>query len=211
MDLDLADNFNGLLRSCLALSSKIIFDQLELFRLFFFGFIAFFLGQSIPFREHRQSQKLILQLTILLTFILGTAFQSILIALLADPGFEKRITSIEEMVNRNFSYYAHQTFVDHLGGSDYYQKMKAKMTVLTDKNPLFLLSEAFPKKAAIIDYCSQIDFALDNAYYLQNSPHLEGMENYYKIDEKFNSFYLQMVTSRYSFYQESLHFSRRPA
>lgn len=45
-------------------------------RLFLDGFVANFIGQSIPLRQYRPMQKVILQLTILLTFILGTQNQN---------------------------------------------------------------------------------------------------------------------------------------
>lgn len=166
---------------------------------FIYGFIASFFGQLIPFRDHRPMQKLILQLTIILTFILGTAYQSLVISSLADSRYGKKITTINELLNGNYSFHMTNTFEANLNGSDYFLKMRSRIidkTVFTDfKMPA-------SQNVVIVDTCSAIDFFLTTL--LPNSTVGEAIEFYYKLDQKFNTFFLTFSTNEITFFHEKL-------
>ena len=78
---------------------------------YIFGFIANFLGQTIPFRENRRVQKTILQLTILLTFILSTIYQSLIITSITGSYTQTKIKAIDELIEGDYKFYVDEVFI----------------------------------------------------------------------------------------------------
>ena len=169
---------------------------------FMFGFISNFLGQRIPFRDHRPMQKLILQLTILLTFILGTAYQSLLISMIADPRYGTKITTIDELISSNYSFYADPVFRSHLRSSNQYSKIESRIVgYLTFDD--FSFKKFSSENIAIIQLCSRLNYILSgllDKVTVEN----EATEFYYMLDAKFSTFYLNLPVSRFSYFQQRL-------
>lgn len=166
---------------------------------FVFAFISNFLGQLIPFRAHHPMQKLIMQLSILMTFILGTAYQSIIVASFFDSRFGRKITTMEELIGGDYFFYADKIFTLQLNESEYYQRMSPRITIMEKIG--FDFKNLSSQNTAIILMCSLIDAFLDDT--------IEGYGRnagtfYYKLDEKFNSFYLKFPLARYTFFSERL-------
>lgn len=156
-----------------------------------FGFVANFLGQSIPFRQHRSTQKLILQLSIVLTFILGTAYQSIIISLISESRFGTKITTVDGLLNSNYSIYGTKIFLRQINSSDYYRRLEPKLVGLTSViNPKF--KDLASRKISIIQSCSSIDHLLKG---VDLNIRTENITVYYKLDEKLNVFYLRYPTA----------------
>ena len=94
---------------------------------FVFGFVSIFLGQTIPFRDHRPMQKLILQLTILLTFILGTAYQSLLISMIAEPRYGTKITDFKDLIDRDYTFPEKRLFQHYFGITAGHDQLKLRV------------------------------------------------------------------------------------
>lgn len=71
---------------------------------FIFGLIASFVGQSIPFRESRKIQTTILQLCILMTFIMGNAYQSIIISSMSTSRDGIRFKTFQELFDSELRF-----------------------------------------------------------------------------------------------------------
>ena len=169
---------------------------------YIYAFISSFLGQLVPFRDHRPMQKLILQLTIMLTFIFGTLHQSIMIASITGSHYRSTITTIDELIAGDYSFYVVKTFVLHLNGSEHYQRMSPKI----DKH-IETLNIDYKKLSSqnivIVATCSNVDFILDesNHHFALKS----GVsEFYYKLEERFNTYYLKFVVAPASLFYERL-------
>lgn len=169
---------------------------------FIFGFISNFFGQSIPFREHRASQKIILQSTVVLTFILGTLYQGEIISSITNISRMRTIKTIEEMINMNYSYVASNLFTVSLNSSDFYHRIKANiigdLTLHRDK-----YKTLSSKNIALIGPCNQIDDVL-----FKNIAGLieerQVAKFYYKVEEKINTFYLEFPLTLTTFHHRRL-------
>lgn len=169
---------------------------------FIYGFVVNFIGQSIPFRQHRPIQKVILQLTILLTFILGTAYQSIVISSMTNLLYVHKIKTIEELINGDYSFYVSKLFVAHLDGSDYYQRMGPRVVKELDTMKLNY-SHLASDNIAIVESCSLIDLVFYELHVDKNF-HYRTADFYYKLDEKFANFYLHVLAAPFTFFRQRL-------
>lgn len=165
---------------------------------FIFSFVSNFLGQSIPFRKHGPTQKLILQLSIALTFILGTAYQSIMISLIAESRFGNRITTIDELISSNFSIYAGNIFIRQINGSEFYQQIKSRLIEPTDSGiPSF--KDLALRQIVVIHSCRTLDVLMNEISPLV--PYEKKPINfYYKLDEKFNTYHLHFPTALHTYF-----------
>lgn len=169
---------------------------------FIFGFIANFLGQLIPFRRHQSMQKLILQLTIMLTFILGTAYQSLIISSIMDSRNGERITTIDEMINSNYSFYVTNTFKFDLNGSEYFQKMSPR--ILNESASHFKSFKTLASEnIAIVQTCSNIDFSMNHVSNGLNYND-QAIHFYYKLNEAFSTFYLNFPLGDFTVIMQTL-------
>ena len=71
---------------------------------FLFGIIAFFFGNSIPFRHNRRMQVVLLQLIIFMTFIMGNAYQSLIISLMSSSRDGVRFKTFDEMFSSDLKF-----------------------------------------------------------------------------------------------------------
>ena len=167
-----------------------------------YAFISSFLGQIVPFRDHRPMQKLILQLTIMLTFILGTLHQSIMIASITGSHYQPTITKIDELIAGDYSFYVDPLFVAQLNGSEYYQKMSPKISKQLEHINLNYRNLS-SHNIAIVATCLNLDFILDKSNKRVNV-NAGASEFYYKLEEKFNTFYLKLLVASKSIFYERL-------
>ena len=169
---------------------------------YIYAFISSFFGQLLPFRDHRPMQKLILQLTIMLTFILGTLHQSIMIASITGSLYQSKITEIDQLIAGDYSFYVDQFFVTQLNGSEYYQKMRPKIYKYTDTATLNYQNLS-SQNVVIVAKCSTLDFFLDKSNdRIISTPGVSRF--YYKLEEKFNIFFLKFLVAPRSFLYERL-------
>lgn len=174
---------------------------------FIFGYLAYFLGQSIPFRAHRTMQRTILQLTIFMTLILGNAYQSLIIASMTKLKEAKKLKTIGDLINSSsYNFYVSKEFIYQLNNSEYYQQLSSRIIGhLTNENRNF--SKLSSEKVAIIEACSSIDFMLENNWFNQYNKNDQPRQFYYKLQESFNTFYLKIPTNFITFFEQ--HFNHQ--
>ena len=173
---------------------------------YIYAFISSFLGQLLPFRDHRPMQKLILQLTIMLTFILGTLHQSIMIASITGSLYQSKITEIDQLIDGDYSFYVDQFFVAQLNGSEYYQRMSPKIIKFIDnktQTTSFNYRNLSSENIVIVASCSSLDSAFDKSdNRFISTTGASGF--YYKLEERFNIFFLKFLVAPRSFFYERL-------
>lgn len=164
--------------------------------LFFFATLQFFLGQSAKLHERRLVQKLISQLMMLMTFVLGNAYQSVLISLMAESRNGDQITTIEEIIDSNFTFQVDKTFLKMFRDSGQYQELANKITSVVPLGKFYFdkLSEA---KVGLIYSCSTIDAFFRDTKDLFLTER-NAIDYFYKLPMKFYSFYKMLPTAAYS-------------
>lgn len=129
---------------------------------FMFSFIANLLGQGIPFREHRVMQKVLLQLSIVLTFVLSNAYQSQIISLISAARYGDKISTVDDLMSRNFSFLVDPVFKQMFDSSDGYTSLRENIIdiygTLDEANFQKLASE----NVVIILRCSVADHLLND-------------------------------------------------
>lgn len=122
---------------------------------FMFGIFGNFLGQAIPFRTTSRMQTTLLYLCILMTFILGSAYQSIILSLMSKSREGERFTTFEELFQSNMSFDTDQTFKQYLQGSQSPISMNRFNTDWTRPDDIDTWNVS--KKAAILR-CDSLEF-----------------------------------------------------
>lgn len=112
---------------------------------FVLGVIANFLGQSIPFARNRRIQMILLQLCILMTFIMGNAYQSLIIATMSWSRDGIRLTTFDELFESNYNFSIEDNFLSILNSSkdfsvNTYEKPKFNWQDLAADNVVVALS-----------------------------------------------------------------------
>jgi hypothetical protein len=170
---------------------------------FLFAFIAFFIGQGAEFREHRLLQKILIQLMIMMTFMLGNAYQSVLISLMAESRYGEQITTIQGMVDSNFTFKTDPVFMNMFKESEQYQGLHSKITGIFTLKDFLKLHELSSEKTGLILECSVVD-----ALYMNTANLFEADRNaidfFYKLSHKLYSFYEMFPTAPYSMFANRL-------
>lgn len=86
---------------------------------FLFGIFGNFLGQAIPFGATSRMQTLLLYLCILMTFILGSAYQSIILSLIYKSREGERFRTFDELFLSNMTFHTDSTFATYLEHSQH--------------------------------------------------------------------------------------------
>ncbi|CRK92644.1 CLUMA_CG006216, isoform A [Clunio marinus] len=146
---------------------------------FAFAMVANFLGQSIPLRSSRWNQKLLLQVCILMTFIMGNSYQSLIISTMLTSREGLRIKTWEEMFNSSLTYKVDSIFKRTLAESGEFA------TVINRMSPFDKYSDYqnyANEEIAIIATCNQIE---------KNYYKTEVSNSFYLLPGRFNPFYVR--------------------
>jgi hypothetical protein len=170
---------------------------------FLFSFIAFFIGQGAEFRDHRLIQKVLIQLMIMMTFILGNAYQSVLISMMSESRYGSPIMTIQETIDNNFSFYVDPTFMPMFNSSEQYQDLGEKIKGVTQRISLLNYQELSDAKTGLILTCSAIDFLYSNTK-IKSQMKNQAIDFFYRMPERFYTFYKQFSTAPHSFHAERL-------
>lgn len=158
---------------------------------FIFAFFCSIFGQLIPFRNVRPMQKTILVITVVVTFVLGAFYDSIITASLLNFNYVVRMQTIDEMIKKNFSFLVDNVFNVSMGHSEYYKKIEP-MIIGFSFNSSSSFKDLALDRIVIIEHCSDID----NAFLAG-----DASDFYYKLKQKFNTFYLNFPLSKATYFQ----------
>lgn len=166
---------------------------------FIFAFISSFLKQLIPIQENRKAHKMIVLAMILLTCTLSCFYESFITALIANIQHRVRIKNIDEVITRNISLYAPSNFENHLSDSEHVIKLKLQIIGdFVDSNKRSL--KEFTKES--------IGIIISCATYGSEGESKELLSDFfYKVDQEFNTHYLEFLMSFTSLHRRIAEFS----
>lgn len=163
----------------------------------FFAFIAFFIGQGVEFRENRLLQKVLIQLMVMMTFILGNAYQSVLISFMMESRYGDRISTIEELIESNYTLKVDELFNITLMQTDDYMGLHPKIISIFREGDFKKLGEISANKTGVVLMCSVIDTLFKSTDITLNVDH-NTIDHFYRLPQKFYSFYKFIPTALYS-------------
>ena len=147
---------------------------------FMFGVFANFLGQSLKFRGNQRTQVLLVQICIVMTFILGNNYQSILTTFMTESREGKRLTTIDELMKSDYFFKVDPTFHDKIKESQDFQQFEKNMEELPIYLPVADFSQSSKKNIVFIMRCNVAEMYFDNL-----GPTEGPVEHYYMLPEKF--------------------------
>ncbi|CRK93888.1 CLUMA_CG007415, isoform A [Clunio marinus] len=145
---------------------------------FIFGVIANFLGQSIPFRNSRRIQKLLLQLCVLMTFIMGNAYQSLIIASMSTSRDGRKFNTWQEMFSSDLTYEVGEIFYVSLKESGDFPDVINRMNVARE----IQFEKLSLQNVAIILRCNDIQTEIDY------NKDVDVMKHFYLLPGKLTPF-----------------------
>ena len=163
---------------------------------FMYGIIAYFLLQSIPFRNNRIIQRSLLQICIFMTFILGNAYQSLIISLISESRYGATLKTFDELMQSNYSLEADFLFYHMLNLTNDTINTK-KISIIYDLN--------FKKKAAT---STAIILRCDALNYIMYAKEFDSdaIDYFYLLPDQIYSYYESFKTCRFSPFHEKLQY-----
>jgi hypothetical protein len=160
---------------------------------FIYGIITNFIGQSIPFRNNRRMQVIILQLSVLMTFIMGNAYQSLIITAMTTSREGIRLKTIDEMFASDLKFKVDPIFYDIVTRSGDSKSIIDRMEKGRGLPDYEKLSN---DNYAVIGRCDMIEYS----YNVESN----AGEFYYMLPEKMMPFYEKFMLSPMSPFYEML-------
>jgi hypothetical protein len=170
---------------------------------FCFAFVAFFLGQGVEFREHRPMQTVLIQLMLFLVFIFGNLYQSALISLMAEPSYEDKITTIQGMIDSNFTFKTDKVFMKMFKESENYPQIARKITEVLYQVDALNFENLSDENTGLILGCSFVDSLYLDTGDLFDQPK-NAIDFYYKMPEMLFSYCKMFPTAPFSPFIERL-------
>ncbi|CAO1415887.1 unnamed protein product [Diamesa hyperborea] len=171
---------------------------------FLFKLYGYFLGQGSSESSYLLSQKLILQLFIFAFLILGTCYQSLLVALILDPRYSYELKTFDEVKASNLTFAADNLFINNYLMVDS-EFMPNKIVPFGTTNNQFNtanIPEVWSLKYGIIFKCSMAEIFLTSNENFNN----DGSTKYYQVAEKIVTTMDAYPSSIYNPFEEKLKF-----
>lgn len=168
---------------------------------FVFGTIANFFLQAIPFRQNPIMLVPMTQSVVFMMMILGNAYQSLLISVIAEPHYTNRITKIDEMLQFNYHYKVAEAFGIILNVSNEFPNMSLEIWDIDRELLQSRFEETAQNKTVYILQCDML-YELMNGHSWKLQQELR--KNYFILPEKFYSSYDTWLTGAFSPFNERL-------
>ena len=168
---------------------------------FMFGIIANFMLQSIPFCNNRIIQQSLLQICIFMTFILGNAYQSLIISLISESRYGATIKTFDELMHSNYSLKVDSLFRYLSNASGDITMTTGKMQLIDNTiNDINYQQEA-ANNTALILRCDVANYLMFATEYDSHA-----IDYFYLIPDQIYINYESFPTSRFSPYYEKLQY-----
>ena len=161
---------------------------------FIFGMVAVLLGQGIPFKPHHNGQKILLQLCMMMMFILGNLYQSLIISSMTWSRDGIRLETFEELFDSGTEMFVSDTFYHILKNSNEFDDVLKRMEAIETFETKKLISS----KKALIDRCDALEY-LTKVYV-----DFDLGSHFYTLPASTMPFYEQLVLARSSPFYEKL-------
>jgi hypothetical protein len=163
-----------------------------------FLILAGFLGQSFSFRHFRW-----FQIFMFAVVILGNAYQSLLISLLISARDDPKLSTIDEMLATDFNYMSDITFYGAMLNFHSKNSMNRKLSIsMNALNPNFDFKVSAANKSVFVFPCDLVEEMFTSKSPNASIAHVSN--SYYILPEKFFSFFISLLTTRFSPFNEKL-------
>ena len=129
---------------------------------FVYGVFANFLGQSLNFRANHKKQVLLVQLCMLMTFIFGNTYQSMLTTFMTESRNGKRLNTLDELLKSDFILEIDPIFYDLIKHSENFSNFEQRVTEISLQKDSWNFIESSKGNIAIILRCVASDLMFDN-------------------------------------------------
>jgi len=160
---------------------------------FIYTVVVSFVGQSIPLRANTRMQLVLLQLCIWMTFIMGNAYQSIIISTMSSSRNGTRLNTVDDMINSNLKFMVDPRFYNRANLE--FAKIKDRMTI---GSGTVNYTETARDNYAIIASCSMLN------YEMHEQGSVNAINNYYMLPEQMMPFYEALELAAESPFYETL-------
>jgi hypothetical protein len=168
-----------------------------------FLIFAGFLGQSFSFRHFRWFQLTVVQIFMFAVVILGNAYQSLLISLLISARDDPKISTIDEMLAKDFNFMSDITFHGAMRKFHSNNSMNSKLSISMEAlGPNFDFQLSAANKSVFVFPCDLVEEMFISRNPNASVAHVSS--SYYILPEKFFSFFISLLTTRYSPFNEKL-------
>jgi hypothetical protein len=147
---------------------------------FIFGVFAFYVGQALTFRQNRTKQVLLIQLCIMMTFILGNTYQSMMTTYMTESRDGIRLKTLDELMKSDYNFQVDPIFYDLIRDSKDFPQFELKMTKLPIFSEAINFLESAQKHIVYIAQCELADLYFENL-----KPNEGPADHYYMLPEKF--------------------------
>lgn len=148
---------------------------------FIFFVIGGFFGQFVDFNVNRKILVIILQLFLLMTFILGNGYQSLIISTMAVSRDGIRLKTFDELFESDMTIWADEIFIMYKTWKD------GQVPKITNYGKYFNLNEIVGKNIALIATCQQLNHFYYNEYDFDLALH------FYVLPEQIMKFHEKML------------------
>lgn len=148
---------------------------------FMFVIISNFLGQMIPLRSSRRMQLILFQLCVLMTFIMGNAFQSLIISSMSQSRNGTRFKSFEEIFASDMIFRVDPMFQHLIESSDDLEKLSGRIEEISER---MIYEKLAKEKRGIILMCDQIE------YIYNEQSDSKAADYYYMLPDKYHKMFV---------------------
>jgi hypothetical protein len=138
-----------------------------------------------------------------LKFILGNAYQSVLISLMAESRYGDQITTIQGMIDSNFTFMVHDVFMEMFKSSEMHEELLNKITGIVYKIADLDFGKLAAEKVGLILACNSVDLMYRESGELFEVSN-NAIDYYYRVNERFYNYYQRFPTAPYSPFTDRL-------
>jgi hypothetical protein len=151
-----------------------------------FFFWAFYHGQSVNFATDKKIMIMVLQLLILVTFILGNAFQGLITSFMIEKIEAPRLSSVDELLESDYKLLVGNHFEMLMQGNLMYQRAVLDGRVNNSGSEMVYLNftQLHSENYAIMVFCEIAKYYIDKG----------DASNFYVINENLFARYDQLQT-----------------
>jgi hypothetical protein len=147
---------------------------------FLFGIFANFVGQAIEFRRTHKRQVLLIQMSVMMGFILGNVYQSMLTTFMTESRDGRRLNTLKELMQSDYNFHMDPILFDAFEKSNDLSEIIRNVTKMTSMNITFNFSESSANNVVYMFRCDMVELYF-NHLNLTESP----VNYYYILPEKF--------------------------
>ena len=166
---------------------------------FMYGIIAYFLLQSIPFRNNRIIQRSLLQICIFMMFILGNAYQSLIISFISESRYGATLKTFDELMQSNYSLKVDPLFYYMLNLTDDNSIKIGNVRTINSFVNIINFQQEYANNTAIVLRCDVADYIM-----YAGDHDTKAIDYFYLLSDHIYSYYESFSLSKFSPHHKKL-------